>query len=80
MKLELVTPGEFLGDVLGELSSRRATIVAIEGEESVQIVKAMLPLEQSFGYASSLRSLTQGRAGYSMEFEKYDIAPESVAA
>lgn len=80
MKLELVTPGEFLGDVLGELSSRRATIVGIEGEESIQIVKAKLPLEQSFGYASSLRSLTQGRAAYSMEFEKYDIAPESVAA
>ena len=80
MKLELVTPGEFLGDVLGELGTRRATIVGIEGEESIQIVKAKLPLEQSFGYASSLRSLTQGRAAYSMEFEKYDIAPESVAA
>ena len=80
MKLELVTPGEFLGDVLGELSSRRATIAGIEGEESIQIIKAKLPLEQSFGYASSLRSMTQGRASYSMEFEKYDVAPESVAA
>ena len=80
MKLELVTPGEFLGDVLGELNSRRATIAGIEGEESIQIIKAKLPLEQSFGYASSLRSMTQGRASYSMEFEKYDVAPESVAA
>jgi len=78
MKLELVTPGEFLGDVLGELSSRRATISGIDGEDSIQIIKANLPLEQSFGYASALRSLTQGRAGYSMEFEKYDVAPESV--
>tara|TARA_A100001037_G_C15153451_1_gene641411 strand:+ start:10834 stop:12882 length:2049 start_codon:yes stop_codon:yes gene_type:complete len=80
MKLELVTPGEFLGDVLGELSSRRATIAGIEGEETIQVIKAKLPLEQSFGYASSLRSMTQGRASYSMEFEKYDVAPESVAA
>ena len=80
MKLELVTPGEFLGDVLGELNSSRATIAGIEGEESIQIIKAKLPLEQSFGYASSLRSMTQGRASYSMEFEKYDVAPESVAA
>jgi elongation factor G len=80
MSLEVVTPGEFLGDVLGELGRRRANIRNIEGRGDVQTVKARLPLAESFGYVNSLRSLTQGRAGHSMEFEEYEEAPAEVAA
>ena len=80
MKLEVVTPGEFLGDVLGEMGRRRANIRSIEGRGPVQMVKARLPLAESFGYVSSLRSLTQGRASHSMEFEEYEEAPAEVAA
>ncbi len=80
MRLEIVIPGEFLGDVLGDLGRRRANIRNIEGRGEIQTVKALLPLGESFGYATSLRSLTQGRASQSMEFDRYDNAPESAAA
>ena len=71
MKLEVVTPGDFLGDVLGDLSRRRAQIKNIEGEGGVQSVRAQIPLAESFGYANAIRSLTQGRASYTMEFDNY---------
>ena len=80
MNLEVVTPGEFLGDVLGELGRRRAHIRSIEGRGPAQTVQARLPLAESFGYVNSLRSLTQGRASHSMEFEEYEEAPAEVAA
>ena len=79
MLLEIVTPGEFLGEVLGELGRRRANIKNIEGQGEIQAVRAELPLVESFGYVGSLRSLTQGRASYSMEFDRYQQAPEAVA-
>ncbi len=78
MQLEIVTPGEYLGDVLGDLGSRRASIKNIEGHDEVQVVKATIPLGESFGYANTLRSLTQGRASYSMEFDQYEVAPSGV--
>ena len=71
MKLEVVTPGDFLGDVLGDLGRRRAQIKNIEGEGGVQSVRAEIPLAESFGYANAIRSLTQGRASYTMEFDNY---------
>ncbi len=79
MRLEVVTPGEFLGEVLGDLGRRRASIRNIEGQGDIQVVRAALPLAESFGYANALRSITQGRASYSMEFESYERAPEGVA-
>jgi len=79
MRLEVVTPGEFLGEVLGDLGRRRANIRSIEGEGEIQAVKAKLPLGESFGYATTLRSLTQGRASYNLEFYRYEKAPESLA-
>ena len=78
MRLEVVTPGEFLGEVLGDLGRRRANIKNIEGQGDIQVVRANLPLSESFGYANALRSLSQGRASYTMEFESYEEAPESV--
>ena len=75
MRLEIATPGDFLGDVIGDLGRRRANIRNIEGERDIQSVKAQIPLGESFGYADSLRSLTQGRAGHTLEFDKYEVAP-----
>jgi len=80
MRLEIVTPGEFLGEVLGDLGRRRANIGNIEGQGGAQYVRVMLPLGESFGYANTLRSLTQGRASYSMEFNSYEQAPMSLVA
>lgn len=78
MKLEIISPGEFLGDVLSDLGRRRANIRNIEGQKEIQDIKARMPLGESFGYANTLRSLTQGRASYSMEFDKYEKAPEGI--
>ena len=80
MSLEVVTPGEFLGEVLGDLGRRRAAIRNIEGQGEIQVVNASIPLGESFGYASAIRSLTQGRAGYTMEFDNYEPAPDGVLA
>ncbi len=80
MRLEIVVPGAFLGDVLGDLGRRRANIRNIEGLRDVQSIRALVPLGESFGYADSLRSLTQGRASYTMEFGSYEVAPASILA
>ena len=77
MDMEVVTPGEFLGDVLGDLSSRRAHIQSIEGHEDIQAIKVLIPLAETFTYTTTLRSLTQGRATYSMEFRFYEPLPDS---
>ena len=78
MALEVVTPGEFLGDILADLGRRRADIKGIEGQGDIQVVKANVPLGEMFGYANTMRSLTQGRAAHSMEFGNYQQAPEGV--
>jgi elongation factor G len=78
MQMEIVTPGEFLGDVLGDLTSRRAQVKNIEGLDDLQTISVLIPLANTFGYATSLRSLTQGRATYSMEFRRYEPAPKDV--
>ena len=74
MALEVVAPGEFLGEILSELGARRAVIRGIEGSGDIQVVRARVPLSESFGYATALRSITQGRAGYTLEFESYGKA------
>ena len=78
MEMEVVTPGEFLGDVLGDLSSRRGQIKNIEGQEGIQVVGALMPLAETFAYTTTLRSITQGRASYTMEFRDYEPVPESI--
>ena len=78
MNLEVVTPEDYLGDIIGDLGRRRAIMSGVDAQGDTQIVKATLPLAESFGYADDLRSLTQGRAGYSMEFGEYLEAPDSV--
>lgn len=66
------TPGEFLSEVLADLGSRRAQIIGIEGQGNIQQVRAILPLGQTFAYTTALRSVTKGRATYTMEFQSYE--------
>jgi elongation factor G len=80
MLLEVITPGEFLGEVLGDLGRRRANIRGIEGQADIQVVRANVPLGATFGYANTLRSLTQGRATHSLEFDSYVQAPLAAIA
>jgi elongation factor G len=79
MDVQVITPGEFLGDVLGDLNSRRAHIKNMKGEGDIQEVDVEVPLSEMFGYATTLRSITQGRANYSMEFSQYQKVSQSVA-
>lgn len=79
MSIEVITPGDFLGDLLGDLNARRSQIRKLEGQGDIQVISADIPLAETFGYATQLRSLTQGRANYSMEFSHYSKVPESVA-
>jgi elongation factor G len=76
--LEVVTPGEYLGDVIGDLGTRRAQIQSIEGQDDLQSVRALLPLGETFSYTTALRSLSQGRASYSMEFKYYEPVPDHI--
>ena len=80
MDIEVVMPGEYMGDVIADLNSRRGHIVGIVNRTDAQVVTAMVPLSEMFGYATRLRSLSQGRAIYSMEFSRYQELPESIAA
>lgn len=79
MKVEAVTPGQFLGDILGDLSARRGQITGLEGRGDTQIVRAYVPLAEMFGYSTSLRSMTQGRASHTMEFYRYEEVTEALA-
>lgn len=79
MKVEVETPEDYMGDVIGDLNRRRGIIEGMEDGPSGKIVRAMVPLAEMFGYATDLRSATQGRASYSMEFGKYSEAPNNIA-
>ncbi|MFH1855493.1 MAG: elongation factor G [bacterium] len=80
MKVEAITPEEFMGDVLGDLNSKRAQIGTVEDRGNAKAIPAEVPLGEMFGYATSLRSITQGRASYTMEFLKYEIVPSNIAS
>ena len=79
MKVEAVTPGDYLGDVTGDLNRRRGIIQGMEETVVGNVIKAEVPLSEMFGYATDLRSMTQGRATYTMEFEKYAEIPSNIA-
>jgi len=79
MKLEVVTPEEYYGDVLGDINARRGLVQGTETRANTQVVAAFVPLGETFGYSTQLRSLTQGRATYSMEFDHYEQVPSNVA-
>ncbi|MBU0879993.1 elongation factor G [Patescibacteria group bacterium] len=79
MKVEVVTPEEFMGDVIGDLNSKRAQIDEMSDRVNIKVIKAKVPLSEMFGYATQLRSMSQGRASYSMEFSHYSEVSKNVA-
>jgi len=78
MDVEIVTPKEYMGDVIGDINGRRGAVKSMDSKEKVQIINAEVPLSEMFGYATALRTVTQGRANYSMEFSYYDEVPENI--
>lgn len=78
MKVEVVTPEDYMGDVMGDLNRRRGLVQGMDDTVSGKVIRALVPLGEMFGYATDLRSATQGRASYSMEFDKYAEAPSSI--
>ncbi len=79
MAVEVVTPEEFMGEVIGNISSRRGKILGMESRAAVQVIQAHVPLAQMFGYATDVRSMTQGRATYTMQFSHYDAVPATIS-
>ncbi len=79
MKVEVVTPEDYMGDVIGDINSRRGQIQNLEGRDVAQVITAKVPLASMFGYVNTLRSLSQGRASYAMEFDCYEPVPSAVA-
>ena len=79
MKVEVVIPDEYLGDVMGDITSRRGRLDGMEARGNAQVIRAFVPLSEMFGYATSLRSNTQGRGNYSMEMDHYEQVPKSIA-
>lgn len=79
MRVEVITPEDYMGDVLGDLSARRAAIEGMEPRQNTQVIRSMVPLAEMFGYATTLRSMTQGRGVYTMEFHHYQQLPQHLA-
>jgi elongation factor G len=79
MSVEVITPEEYMGDVIGDLNSRRGRIQSMGQRQNAQVIKAVVPLSEMFGYSTDMRSITQGRAIYSMQFETYEEVPQAIA-
>ena len=79
MNINIVTPEEYLGNVINDLNGRRGKIIEVSDKESIKIINGYVPLSETFGYATNLRSVSQGRASYSMEFFKYEKVPENIS-
>jgi elongation factor G len=79
MDVEVVTPEEYMGAIVGDLNSRRGRILSMEARGSSQVIRANVPLGQMFGYATEMRSMTQGRATYTMQFARYEEVPAAIA-
>ncbi len=80
MAVEVVTPEDYLGDVMGDLNSRRGRVEGLEPRGNAQAIRARVPLATMFGYATDLRSTTQGRATFTMQFDRYEEAPATISA
>jgi elongation factor G len=79
MKVEVVTPEDYMGDVIGDLNSRRGQITGMDQRANARVINAMVPLAAMFGYVNTLRSMSQGRAQFSMVFDHYEQVPQNVA-
>ncbi|MDP3936563.1 MAG: elongation factor G, partial [Deltaproteobacteria bacterium] len=80
MSIEVIVPEDYMGDVIGDLNSRRGKIKNMQARGGAQVINSEVPLAMMFGYATALRSMTQGRANYSMQFAHYQDIPSSIAA
>ena len=80
MSVEVVTPEDYMGDVIGDLNSRRGRIEGMEANGNVQQIRAQVPLSEMFGYSTDLRSRTQGRATYTMQFAEYQKVPGAISS
>jgi len=78
MRLDIICPSDYVGEVIGDVNARRGSVLNMEPRGEVQSIKARVPLAELFGYSSALRSLTQGRAGFSMQFSSYDRIAENI--
>ena len=79
MSVEVVIPEEYMGDIMGNITARRGRVEGMEARGNAQVVRAMVPLSEMFGYATTLRSNTQGRGVFSMTFDHYEEVPKSIA-
>ena len=79
MKVEVVTPEEYMGDVIGDLNSRRGNVSGMDTRGNARVITAMVPLANMFNYVNTLRSMSQGRAQYTMHFDHYEKVPQAVA-
>ncbi len=77
--IEIMTPKDYVGDVINDLNGRRSEVIGMEHRADAEIIKAVCPIAETFGYATGLRSITQGRATYSLEFLRYDKVPKNIA-
>ena len=78
MSVEVVTPEDYMGDIIGDINSRRGQIANLDDRDGVKVITALVPLANMFGYVNSLRSLSQGRAQFTMTFSKYERVPANV--
>ena len=79
MRVEVVTPEEYMGDIIGDLNSRRGHVSGMSEQANAKVIDAMVPLANMFGYVNTLRSMSQGRATYTMHFDHYEQVPRAVA-
>ena len=79
MSVEVVTAEEYMGDIIGDLNSRRGQVGSMDNRGNARVITAMVPLANMFGYVNNLRSMSQGRATYTMVFDHYDQVPQAVA-
>ncbi|HEV2188857.1 MAG TPA: elongation factor G, partial [Stellaceae bacterium] len=79
MRVEVVTPDDYMGDVIGDLNSRRGQVTGMDSRGNARVINAMVPLANMFGYVNQLRSMSQGRAQYTMHFDHYEQVPPAVA-
>ena len=78
MRIEVTLPEQYLGDVIGDLNSRRGRIQTMEAQPGLHVLRAAAPMAEMFGYATDLRSITQGRGNYSMHFDRYEAVPKTI--
>ena len=79
MSVEVVTPEDYMGDIIGDLNSRRGQVIGMDQRANARVISAEVPLAEMFGYVNTLRSMSQGRAQYTMQFVRYDVVPSHVA-